>query len=66
MSNQEVEIALLRQKLQDHEKDLSDMKAEIRSIKDQDKKRLLWGIAALGSVVMGLGSYIWVNMVGGK
>jgi len=49
LSEQDAELKALQKKVEMYE----------RRHEEQEKKRLLWGIGALGSVVMTLGSVIW-------
>lgn len=51
------------EKLRDQQKQITDLNAALialdRKEEDREKKRLIWGIGALGSVVMAMATFIW-------
>lgn len=41
-----------------------DFEAFQKETRDQERKRLLWGVSALGSVAAALAAIIWTQVVG--
>lgn len=60
------DIALLKQKLDTLEKEIEESRVEIEKLKALDEKRLRAAVVSLGTVVLGMGLYIWRVVVEGK
>ena len=59
----EVKLAAAQEDIRRLAQDVKDLEGEIRRVEKQEaareRARLLWGISALGTVVMTLGALIW-------
>ena len=52
-------LELLDYRLTELEKDKENLEKKIAQLEEVERKKLLWGISALGSVVLALGGIIW-------
>lgn len=59
----EYRLQMAEKQIVEQHQQIKDLNAALialeRKEEDREKKRLLWGIGALGSVVMAMASFIW-------
>ena len=59
----DVSNEIIKYRLEQAEKDIERLSKELHDFKEKEdqleKKRLLWGISSLGTIIMALGSILW-------
>lgn len=53
------DLKLIEYRLGELEKENEKLQGKIKDLEDAEKRKLLWGISALGSVILALGGVIW-------
>jgi hypothetical protein len=64
VSETEIEIALLRQELEQVRSHGQGLQAKLDEMDARDRQRMRAAIVALGGALVALGSYVWHVMVG--